>query len=294
MTRDEAIRGLVCGLPEPQRSRRRLLMLRAFCDESESYPPEPQVFVLAGYIARPARWEAFSDEWRQALDEKPSLATFKFKEAWKLSGQFRHWSEESRNAKVQLLSDIIARHAEAELSVAFRPEVYRAVYREVFGERDRFAKHPLCFAIVQLSVMVSQGLEQLGLPREQVDFVFDNHAMAKDKVLAEWDGMAALTPYLRSQPADLRTKIMVNPPSFADDAQVMPLQAADMLAGIMRVAYVNAMKGQETTRFPWAITTGQMARVQIQFNEDQLRQTAREVHAVATGFRRRMARRPVT
>lgn len=68
----EQIWGLVCGFAEPMRSRRLLLMLRAYIDDSNMNMPP--VSVLGGWIGPAKDWAHFSDCWADALWMKPRVA----------------------------------------------------------------------------------------------------------------------------------------------------------------------------------------------------------------------------
>jgi hypothetical protein len=48
------LRALVCGLPPPKRRSRRVMVFKAFFDDSGSGPP---VFVLSGYVSNIDFWE---------------------------------------------------------------------------------------------------------------------------------------------------------------------------------------------------------------------------------------------
>lgn len=72
MTPEESglqIIGLVCGYPGDRALRRNILMLnafKAFVDGSGS--GNPNLLVIAGYIAPAATWLEFSKEWQRRLD----------------------------------------------------------------------------------------------------------------------------------------------------------------------------------------------------------------------------------
>jgi hypothetical protein len=81
------VRALVSGLPEPRRSKRLVLVLQAFCDESKRH--DSHLYVMAGYISAVAKWERFSDEWQKVLDLAPAIRSLKMSEAMRLRGQLR-------------------------------------------------------------------------------------------------------------------------------------------------------------------------------------------------------------
>ena len=55
----EPVLAPVCGPPEPKRSRRLIMPLRAYVDESGA--GQPPVLILAGGVSSAARWASFAD-----------------------------------------------------------------------------------------------------------------------------------------------------------------------------------------------------------------------------------------
>ena len=96
------------------------MAFQGFIDDSgEGDAPGDPVFILDGFISS-AGWMDFSREWRGALDEPHSIEYFKMAEAANLSakGQFARrlgWTEAKRDAKLDMLTRIIVRHAELKV-----------------------------------------------------------------------------------------------------------------------------------------------------------------------------------
>ena len=103
------VRAVVAGYPGGERRSRRLAMMQAYFDDSGK--GQGPVFVIAGYVSTAERWEAFSDDWEQALQEFPPIEYFKMREAASLQDQFRGFDEGQRNQRVNRLNEIIAKHA---------------------------------------------------------------------------------------------------------------------------------------------------------------------------------------
>jgi hypothetical protein len=80
-------------------------MLQAYLDDSGM--GQPPASVMAGFVSTSERWATFSDEWKQALDMRPSIEYFKMSEAAACSGQFAHWSDERRNERVAYLFSLV-------------------------------------------------------------------------------------------------------------------------------------------------------------------------------------------
>src|SRR5947209_278262 len=107
-TAQERLWGLVCGLPEPGRSHRPLLMLKAYMDDSHVGDRSSAVYVVAGWVAPIKTWLAFSEDWDEVLRMSPRVQYFKWQEAMAFNGEFYGITEERRNEKLRLLIDIIS------------------------------------------------------------------------------------------------------------------------------------------------------------------------------------------
>lgn len=258
------IRALVSGLPAPRRQQRLLYMLQAYVDDSKSIET-PQVFILGGYIAPSEKWEQFSDEWQRVLDMRPPIHYYKFNEAERLEGEFYAWSEKRRDERVILLRRVIEEFASAEISIRFKIDAHR----KAFASWGRHHRNPYYFATAHLMGVVGRNLEKLGIEPQPLEFIFDNQVIEKGKVIEGWDWAVKRA---RPNPADLLSKILVNPPTFRDDKDVLPLQAADMCAGWWRTFSMDKLNGREPKIYRGF--QKQLRGVFVQFNEEQMRELA--------------------
>lgn len=103
------VRGLVCGYGRSTREKVKLLMLRAFVDDS--HMGQPPVYILGGWIAPAETWARFSDAWQDVLWMAPRIEYFKYAEAMNSNGQFNGISSERRDEKVRLLLKVIEDHS---------------------------------------------------------------------------------------------------------------------------------------------------------------------------------------
>jgi hypothetical protein len=235
----EAMLSLVCGLPVGSRERRRLLMLKAFIDDSKTKHGTPHVFVLAGYIASAETWMKFSDEWQAALDLDPRIRYFKLREAMRGIDQFygRRWTQAKRHERITVFRGLIEKFVQAEIAIGFVIESYQKAYA-AWGPKHR---NPYYFASAALTAETARNLDKLGLPREPIDFVFDTQVMEMGKVVEGWQWARDRA---RPDPPDL-LDIHRNAPVFADDETVLPLQAADMHATWMRELFEKKLRKEE-------------------------------------------------
>jgi hypothetical protein len=266
MTPRDAVWALVCGYPTGKREHRQLLMLQAYIDESES-KREPQFLVLAGYIAPAEQWASFADDWDQALRTPPCINPFDIKDALEQTGPFYEKSKEDCNAVIARFRGIIEKHVSAGFSIWFRLDDYKKGFAA--NTPAKRMKNPYYFAAMHLLLSVARNLEGLGLQRGPVDFIYDNRVMEKPRLIEAWDWAAKQTK--KPDPPDL-LRLVPNPPQFQDDENVLPLQAADMLAKWTRLGLEAKMQGKVLGALPGFTRT---LRGFIQtWSEDDFRQRA--------------------
>ncbi|HEV7264157.1 MAG TPA: DUF3800 domain-containing protein [Falsiroseomonas sp.] len=220
------------GTPDPERRRRLLLVLHVYIDDSGQ--TEPPVFVLAGYVARAERWAEFSDAWKAALAGPPALDYFKMHEAFKREGQFKGWTVEARDKRLRLLAGIIREHVLASVAVTVRHEDYRTALKGVvdpFLDRPYFVLyHTIMFRLLQWEL--ENGID------EPVDFIFDEQMHDSDEV------QAGFSKLLEALPPEMRKRFGQRP-THRNDKDVVPLQAADMLAWHVRRHHHAIAEGQD-------------------------------------------------
>jgi hypothetical protein len=215
------------------------VFLQAYLDDSggfhESVDP---VFVLAGFVAESAAWEAFSDEWQTLLDKSPGLDYFKMSEAARLRGQFdksRGWTEALVAERLSELINVVRRYALFGVCVSVDKKAFFNIVRRAYLPRRTFNTDlPYCIAFQRVLIKMP-GVQKLrpdifGPTPRPIKFVFDEQGEIGLEAqrtwlnikrhferLAQWHRID-FRPYLGSMP------------SFKDDNQVKPLQAADLLA----------------------------------------------------------------
>jgi len=210
-------------------------MLRAYIDDSV-YEGQPPLFMLAGYISTAERWAALSNEWQVALDMEPRIRCFKVKQAIKRNGPFYECPPELCDERIAVFRKIVEKHVHAEFSIAFRIDDFKDVFK-VLGKPFT---NPYYFAHSVLMGELVNNQDQYKLPREPIDFIFDNRSIEKPKIMEGWDAMAK-----RAQAGDKELDeamaFVRNPPNFQDDEEVLPLQAADMHATLVRLRLTEGL-----------------------------------------------------
>lgn len=219
----DIIDALVCGLPARERISRKLAMLTAFFDDSGTHRKGP-FCVLAGYIANADQWKAFSDEWDTELRSEPKLAHLKMSQANVKDGPFRGWDTLAIERKVTRLAEIINRHAIGGIAVIVSNEAYRKIAE---GYLPSTMDHPywLCYSKIVMETLEVYGREGNG---EKINFVFDTQGEGYERrallMHDNWREIFEASPYGN----------LLGSLTFGNDLELMPLQAADMLAWHVR------------------------------------------------------------
>src|SRR5262249_42871513 len=135
------------------------------------------------------------------------LEYFKMNEAARLKGQFEHWSEKRRDERVARAYKIIEERIPYQVSVVLELEPYHRIFTPEWVE-DRVT-NPYYFAFYAIIDGVAREQNKYGL-HNLIDFVFDDQAMEKDKIVRAWDALKE-----HSHNRDLIGSV----PAFLDDKQ---------------------------------------------------------------------------
>lgn len=198
-------------------------MFKVYVDESEvSHPP---IFAMGGYISTAERWAKFSLEWEAALRMSPRIEYFRMNDCMNLNGQFLHWSETMRNEKLMLLQRIIWDHTISAFQIAFNPNDLKEVYGD-WKETGFYEKYR--YAFDQIVYFLAHNANASGV-NEKIDFIFDEQVMDQEKIFAAWKEQKN-----KDNKRIGVSRLIGNSPSFANDREVLPLQAADHMAFVGR------------------------------------------------------------
>jgi hypothetical protein len=195
-------------------------MFAAYLDDSGSQKEGP-VFVMAGFVAGWSAWMSFSEEWQAALDKEPKLTYFKVKEAIRLEEQFGRFTERERDERCRELFSVIERNVDFGVVASMRWYGYEKV-------RKQYPTIPLfpyqLLVMGSMSTIMTQLFKAMPYPR--IYYVFDDHK--KEAPMAE-ESMDAILPLLLEKERQAHMGL-----SHMDDAEILPLQAADSIAWLMR------------------------------------------------------------
>jgi hypothetical protein len=200
--------------------------LQGFFDDSGSHRAEP-FYVLAGFISTADKWESFAAQWMAKLNEFPILRYFKMSEANAMAGQFRHgWSPSTRDQRVFELAEIIKAHAMVRVTSRLARSDFNAFVAGTAPGSEINDPYFLCFYQLVFAVHTFQMKNDNAV----CDLIFDEQGAIGIQALKWWKGGGnANVDYAR-----LKFFENCKPPVFGNDKTQVQIQAADMLAWVVR------------------------------------------------------------
>jgi hypothetical protein len=188
---------------------------KVFLDESLS----GHSYQTAGWIAGTDFWEAFAPLWQLALRDGRSIDYFKWSEGLRLEGQFKGWTEVERDHKFKQMASLFPHNDRMLQGVACH------MTRQQFGDyakkrmRRPYNESPYFIEMFVTTLWATQTYTNF----DQIDFILD-----LDK--CKHSGRVRDFFYKKIKPIHAR---------FGDcfelsDKTELPLQGADLLAGVLR------------------------------------------------------------
>lgn len=191
---------------------------QAFCDGSKGKAPE-RILLLCALVQTHSVWSAFTEDWKTALDAAPGIRFFHMREARTREGEFKGWKTIDRDLKIVSLVEVILRHNPHAISCCISSEDYNTILRPA-SPSDLRHVFSLAFHVVISTVAEYQlGADLGGL----TDFVFDDEGDVGNEALIWY-------PAIKESASPRMRAIMGATPVFRSDEQVLPLQAADLVA----------------------------------------------------------------
>jgi hypothetical protein len=218
-----------------------LMPMQAVADDS-GCKGQGAVVVIAGLVGRAEWWGDFADKWDTCLKESPSIRYFKMYEAARLNGQFARLSKRQRDAKLIALVEVLNSHPFEELyitvDIAAHAKMFGAFYegrpaprkknRTQHEKDEATLGNPYFYAYDCFISAACFNLWEAG-EREPFEFIVDEHPSLGERV-KRW------YPVVRTIMKEPFRDIMPLDPMPRNDEAFKPLQAADMLAGLQRMA----------------------------------------------------------
>jgi hypothetical protein len=207
--------------------------LQAFVDDSKA---REDVLVLAGYIANLDQWKCFSIEWDALLKEPTPWDEFKMKVA------ARH---PQRSEKFYRL---VEKYALAYIACIVEIEPLRRVCAELGIDRaglgNPFLTNPYNLAFKLIMDATYRELARVRL-NGSLEFIFDDRGEEKH-VRNAWEF------FLLGLSEDARRRVAAEP-KFEKSHEVLPLQAAEIIAWHARKHWIKHRKFEGDVELSWPV-----------------------------------------
>jgi uncharacterized protein DUF3800 len=215
---------------------------RVFVDDSGNYPREPW-FVLAAWVGTVPEWEYFAQDWVGALEAEKPIKYFKHNEAGSQphKGCFKGFSDDEVSAKVGQLLDVILKHNVYGVVSAMKHqdhiEVVQGGMPKPKGRLHRYFKDPLYLLFQDIIPVVLQLHLDKGFDGK-VDFIFDG---AKTKRSGTTSHCIDIYEHVKEEFRKRKHSFyeLMGTVIPGDDKELRPLQAADFLAGQIRLSKIH-------------------------------------------------------
>ena len=208
------------------------------CVDDSGGVGQGKTFALAGFIAKAEAWVSFSSEWKECLHEDPAIPRFKMSEAARLRGAFSRFTSVERDDKLRALARIINRHADRAIYCIEDLDAFA----ETIGKEDMSAPliNPYFWPYQIVILAVCHSLLERD-HSEPFEIIFDKQEVLGPRV-SWW------YPLIREHMDAECRAIAPAEPVFRSDDEFAPLQAADLLAWLVRRA-----ANDNATPFDWLV-----------------------------------------
>ena len=231
-------------------------MLRAYFDESGIQHDSP-VCVVAGYFGRKKPWKQLASSWKQTLKiygirEFHAKDFFARDDVGNRVGEYRDWSDAKANAFVDTLTSAVKHSQEIgpiscclvktawnDLSYGERRFITGGLFRagkfRSSGAPSRAYFVPFQYCVINTAYYCRSG--------QKLHFVFDLNQ--------QLEGFAHdLYALLKGQYSDISVKDRLGVLSFADSAEAVPIQIADLFSYLTSTFCDWRLTGRPASSFP--------------------------------------------
>jgi hypothetical protein len=235
----------LAGIPEPERQGKVCLMMQAYIDDSGTKGTHP-IFTLAGFIGPAEKWAALSNSWREYLKASPSIDYLKMKEAAKLDGEFNRWEPKDRNDKLHGFIDIIKRHApQKAIHVTIDLKDFE---RHMAPNLYQPMSSPYFVGAHAILAGIGHEILDSGAPLEEPEIFFDEQLIFGPRLKMWYPLIKAAMKERKDYDLGRLYTALPNDLMFRDDKIFVPLQAADVLAWLVRMGYTGV-----PNEFEWIV-----------------------------------------
>ena len=219
-----------------------MLMLRSYMDESGKYD-DPNIVTVSvcGAVASLDQWTGFEKEWKRALDDY-HVSWFHMREFAFFKGEFKGWTEPRRQEFLGKLIDIMNKNIVGYLAATMSKLNFDLLTKEQQSVIGNDPYYPCFMACVIHSAQTVLHLA----PEEKVELFFADNPDFKGNAQEFWRRCKSI-----HAPEDIRKRlgtVTLN----AEPRDVLPLQAADLVAYEVNHHLTEMYKTQQWPKERWA------------------------------------------
>lgn len=207
-------------------------MLQVYIDDS-GCKGKGRVLFLGGIMGEAENLAALSDSWDRELRfaDPGRIAYFKSDEAATLDGEFRHWQPASRDKKVRRMAELLNKPefmaVFSGIALSSHAQMEKLLSRAVTDSRLHFFNQPIFMAFHAVLLGVAQEVVRQRVT-ERIEIFIDNNDVLKGEMKRQY-------PILLEVLDERQRNVMPSELYFRDDKEFLPLQAADLLMGDLRL-----------------------------------------------------------
>jgi hypothetical protein len=239
---------------------------------------------MAGIFGQADELERLTAEWEKHLAARHPgrIGYFKLDEALGLDGEFKFWQPANRDLKVRQMADLLDQARVREIAAVMDLTAYHQAFSRWASmlDADSGKHHSMRDPYMLLATFALEAAFAEAIRRNAdgvVEVVFDNHDLFRQPVLDAYVG-------LLDDELDLRYKALMPAwPSFRDDRECVLVQAADFLAGELRILAESNLEERAVPRcldglFPNLKTSGCFELIAADRLRDMHEYARRTVH----------------
>jgi hypothetical protein len=212
--------------------------LIAFIEASSA--GDRQTYALAGWLASNDKWQSFTTAWQAALQMPPSVRRFNLQEFIAGQGEFSRLSELTRKQKIRNLLRVIEDHELVGIGSTLTKRSFEKFIAErnpdemIVSENKRIPnpfRSPYFFLGYALMVRALPQLYANGMT-DKINFVFNDNVTERANI----EQLASDIQRWKANLSGPIAKMICDYPSFINDNEAIPLQAASLHAGTIGAA----------------------------------------------------------
>lgn len=236
----------LAGCVHPVNSTRRLLlMLRAYCDESYQ---NGRIYTVCGYLGMESAWESFQDNWQIALEEEnvpfQKNSSYRVFHAADCEGGYDVYQGIDRSIRQKMqkrFADVIGQSTIFGFATGIVLGPYEKIETRIKAARGKYSK-PYFLAFQHNIELIAEEIQSIP-PEERISFVFDRNK--------ELSGSAHEIYNSLIESPSVRYRSRLGGLAFEDKAIITPLQAADYFA-YENFRYLRDVRyGNKKERWQW-------------------------------------------